>query len=203
MAPCLHDGVLLRCHRPIIRILPTTQRPTHLCLGDHAESLPRNRGGSGPNLAKTIANLKKFTAHEILKQIKLERREWLLNQLAYFRAAHKLKSDHQVWQEGIHPQSMKSDRIMLQKLQYLHNNPVRYGFVASPEHWRYSSAHEWLPGASPVMRVDPWGQQEGATELRRQVRSQTEFGNESSLTSPKKSSSYCLTTLPPKWLDRR
>ena len=158
---------------------------------------------AGPNLAKTIANLKKFTAHEILKQIKLERREWLLNQLAYFRAAHKLKSDHQVWQEGIHPQSMKSDRIMLQKLQYLHNNPVRYGFVASPEHWRYSSAHEWLPGASPVMRVDPWGQQEGATELRRQVRSKTEFGNESSLTSPKKSSSYCLTTLPPKWLDRR
>jgi putative transposase len=28
--------------------------------------------------------------------------------------------------------------------------------VAAPEHWRYSSAHEWLPGAMPVLQVDSW-----------------------------------------------
>lgn len=61
-------------------------------------------------------------------------------------------------QEGVHPQSIASDEVMLQKLEYLHNNPVKRGLVASPEHWRYSSAHEWLPGALPVMRVDEWRQ---------------------------------------------
>lgn len=58
--------------------------------------------------------------------------------------------------EGYHPQSLACDEIMLQKLQYLHNNPVKRGLVASPEHWRYSSAHEWLPGALPLLRVDEW-----------------------------------------------
>ena len=113
---------------------------------------------SGPELAQTIASLKKFTAREILAQLKTEGRDWLLNQLQYFRAAHKAGSDHQVWQEGVHPQSIPTDEIMLQKLEYLHNNPVKRGFVASAEHWRYSSAHEWLRGAVPVLRVDDWRQ---------------------------------------------
>ena len=111
---------------------------------------------SGPQLARTLADLKKFTAHAILDQLRFESREWLLNQLAYYCAAHKLRSSHQVWQEGVHPQSINGDEMMLQKLEYLHNNPVKRGLVASPEHWRYSSAHEWLRGANPVMGVDPW-----------------------------------------------
>ena len=111
---------------------------------------------AGPELARTIADLKKFTAGEILAQVKTERREWLLNQFAYFKAKYKRTSQHQVWQEGVHPQSIASDEMMLQKLEYLHNNPVKRGLVAAPEHWRYSSAHEWLPGASPVLRVDDW-----------------------------------------------
>ena len=49
-----------------------------------------------------------------------------------------------------------SDEMMLQKLEYLHNNPVKRGLVASPEHWCYSSAHTWLAGATPVLRVDSW-----------------------------------------------
>lgn len=71
---------------------------------------------SGPRLAQTVADLKKFTARELLGQLKLEGREWLLNQLAYFRAAHKSESAHQVWQEGVHRQRILSDEMMLQKL---------------------------------------------------------------------------------------
>jgi hypothetical protein len=47
---------------------------------------------------------------------------------------------------------------MFQKLEYLHNNPVKFGLVAAPEHWRYSSAHEWLKAANPVFRCDGWRQ---------------------------------------------
>jgi len=110
---------------------------------------------SAPELSSVIADMKKFTARRILEQLKTEGRDWLLNQLSYFRAAHK-STEHQVWQEGVHPQAIVDDAMMLQKIEYLHNNPVRAGYVASPEHWRYSSAHEWLPGAIPVMACDPW-----------------------------------------------
>jgi putative transposase len=111
---------------------------------------------AGPNLAKTIGDLRRFISHEILDQLRREGRDWLLNQLAYFCARHKSGSSHQLWQEGVHPQAIPSDEVMFQKLEYLHNNPVKRGFVAAPEHWVYSSAHEWLPGAMPVMNADPW-----------------------------------------------
>jgi len=111
---------------------------------------------SGPDLSQTIASFKKFTAQAILAQLREEGREWLLHQFAHYRAIYKKETQrHQVWQEGTHPQAILNDEIMRQKLEYIHNNPVKRGWVASPEHWRYSSAHEWLSGTSPLLRCDP------------------------------------------------
>ncbi len=111
---------------------------------------------SGPELGETLRDLKRFTSRLLLGQIRAEKREWLLNQLSFFCAANKTNSVHQVWQEGIHPQAIYSDTTMMQKIDYLHNNPVKRGWVDAPEDWRYSSAHEWQKGGVPVMRCDPW-----------------------------------------------
>jgi putative transposase len=111
---------------------------------------------SAPDLSRVIADFKRHTARRLIEQLESEHCEWLLHQLHYRRASHKVESAHQVWQEGSHPQSILSDEIMLQKLTYLHNNPVNRGLVALPEHWRYSSAHEWAPGISPLLRCDEW-----------------------------------------------
>ena len=111
---------------------------------------------AAPDLARVLADLKRHTARRIVEQLQAERCDWLVEQLRCHRAPHKIESEHQVWQEGSHPQAIRSDAIMLQKLEYLHNNPVKRGLVASPEHWRYSSAHEWLPGANVELRCDPW-----------------------------------------------
>ena len=35
---------------------------------------------------------------------------------------------------------------MVQKLDYIHMNPVVSGFVNEPEHWRYSSAIDYAGG---------------------------------------------------------
>ena len=111
---------------------------------------------SAPDLPRTMADLKRHTALQLLELLEEENAEWLLHQLRYHRAQHKTESEYQVWLEGFHPQSIATDEIMLQKLEYLHNNPVKRGLVASPEHWRYSSAHEWLPGVMPLLRCDDW-----------------------------------------------
>ena len=111
---------------------------------------------AAPELARVLADLKRHTARKIIELLETERCDWLLRQLRELRAPHKTESEHQVWQEGSHPQAIISDAMMLQKLEYLHNNPVKRGLVASPEHWRYSSAHEWLPGAAVELRCDPW-----------------------------------------------
>jgi len=43
--------------------------------------------------------------------------------------------------------------MMRQKLEYMHNNPIRRGYVDEPVHWRYSSARNYngLPGLLEVI----------------------------------------------------
>ncbi len=36
-----------------------------------------------------------------------------------------------------------SEEMFLQKLEYIHNNPVRRGYVDDPIHWRFSSAGDY------------------------------------------------------------
>jgi putative transposase len=110
----------------------------------------------GPDLSRVVMELKRYTALKMIEQLKREGCEWLLHLLAFSRTKHKRGSEHQFWQEGSHPQAIASDAMMEQKLDYIHSNPVQRGLVAGPEHWRYSSAHEWLVGASPVMICDAW-----------------------------------------------
>src|SRR5437867_4028338 len=80
---------------------------------------------TAPDLPNVLTDFKRYTARGILAQLKAERREWLLNQLQYFCAAHKKASEYQVWQEGSHPQEIRSDEMMLQKCEYIHRNPVK------------------------------------------------------------------------------
>lgn len=111
---------------------------------------------AAPELPRVLVDLKRHTAKHLLAQLEREGRVWLLTQLGLRRARHKPESGHQVWQEGYHPQSVATDEMMVQKLEYIHRNPVKRGLVAEPEHWVHSSAHVWLPGAVVRLRCDDW-----------------------------------------------
>lgn len=111
---------------------------------------------AAPDLPRVIADFKRHTARALTTQLRAEECDWLLHLLRQWRPGYKTESDLQFWQEGFHPQALMSDEVMEQKLTYLHNNPVARGLVAAPEHWRYSSAHEWCPGVTPLLRCDPW-----------------------------------------------
>lgn len=40
-------------------------------------------------------------------------------------------------------------QMMSRKITYMHQNPVRWGYVDDPEHWRYSSAQYYAGMAVP------------------------------------------------------
>ena len=126
------------------------------CMGGSSWRITFTPSSARPTSPRCWPISRSFTARRLVEQLPREGRDWLLRLLAGEKAAHKTGSRHQVWQEGFHPQSIQDDAMMLQKLEYIHNNPVRRGWVASPEHWRWSSAHEWLGGVSPVLFCDPW-----------------------------------------------
>jgi len=95
-----------------------------------------------------------FTAGRLIQSISEKKMSWLLHQLAYHTAGHKKESEFQVWQEGFHPEEIGSPEMLRQKVEYLHYNPVRRGYVTRPEDWQYSSAGQLLRGESGVVEVD-------------------------------------------------
>lgn len=98
---------------------------------------------SAPDLREQISGFKSFTAHKIVDLLAAQNVRVLLRQLHYLKAKHKTDRDHQVWQEGSHPQMIQDEAMMWQKLEYMHNNPVERGYVDDPIHWRYSSARNY------------------------------------------------------------
>lgn len=104
-----------------------------------------------------IRDFKRFTSYKLIKTIKANkkesRRHWLIKK---FIEAGRLKTNipqHQFWQHHNHQKLCWNNRIFMQKLNYLHNNPVKSGFVTKPEDWKYSSARNYL-GDQSVLEID-------------------------------------------------
>lgn len=106
-----------------------------------------------PQLGKVMQDFKSFTARKIIDQLLTDNKTWLLDQFHYRREADRGRNTFQIWQAGYHPKLVAADETMRQKLEYMHNNPVKAGFVESPEHWIYSSASNYLLGHG-VIEVD-------------------------------------------------
>ena len=109
---------------------------------------------SAPNLSHAMASLRKYTAHEIIRQLTEDNVSWLLNQLAFYKKRYKIYSQHQIWQEGMHPELISSTCMLFQKIEYIHQNPMKRGYVDQPEHWKYSSSRNYVCDDHSVIEVD-------------------------------------------------
>lgn len=106
-------------------------------------------------LAERIGQFKSFTARNIIDLL-IQRQSGLLNELRFQKRNHKSDGEFQFWEEGSHPQQIDSDAMMEQKLEYVHNNPVRRGYIDDPTHWRYSSARNYARRAGLLDVVTDW-----------------------------------------------
>ena len=109
---------------------------------------------SADEISKTVQGIKAYTAKQIIKLLRSQRKYWLLNQLRLYKKGFKTTSTYQVWQEGFHPKLIRGSRMFYQKMNYIHNNPVKLGLVDRPEHWRYSSARNILLGDHSIIIID-------------------------------------------------
>ena len=95
------------------------------------------------DLSKQIGNFKSHTARQMIDFLMANKAQRVLDQLAWHKAHHKQDRDYQLWQEGSHPELIRGEEMMRQKIEYIHNNPVKRGYVDLPIHWRYSSARNY------------------------------------------------------------
>ena len=98
-------------------------RTGHLRLRDPRKHL--HLVAKSENLSLDIQRFKSFTAREIIAYLESRDSGRLLELLALFKRSHKTESRYQVWEEGSHPQLIESEIMMRQKLDYIHQNPVK------------------------------------------------------------------------------
>ena len=105
-------------------------------------------------LDRDIARYKSYTAKKMIQYLAKNNIRHILQKLAFYKKAHKNDRAYQFWQEGVHPELIQNDNTMRQKIDYIHLNPVKRGYVDKAEHWRNSSARDYLeePGLLEVCR---------------------------------------------------
>ena len=87
-----------------------------------------------------MRDFKKFTSKEIINAIRENpqesRKEWLLEKFI-------TKDSSRFWGTDNHPIELWSNKVIDQKLDYLHKNTVEEGLVFHAEHYVYSSAIDY------------------------------------------------------------
>jgi len=62
------------------------------------------------------------------------------------------------WQARFYDFNVWTTKKRVEKLRYMHRNPVKRGLVESPEQWRWSSYRFYLLGGTGPVRIDEgWG----------------------------------------------
>ncbi|GAB4412065.1 MAG: transposase [Bacteroidia bacterium] len=106
-------------------------------------------------LSSTIRDFKQFTSRAIVQAIREEpesRRDWLLKHFSEAAASNPKVRHAQLWQEGNHAKVCTDYPFTLQKLTYIHENPVKARIVCEAHHYVWSSAQDYvgIPGPLPV-----------------------------------------------------
>ncbi|MDD2451559.1 hypothetical protein [Sulfurovum sp.] len=96
----------------------------------------------------------RYTARTLIKLLAEKNVTTILEQLKFYKKAHKKDREYQLWQEGIKPKLIQSENMMLRYIDYIHNNPLKRGYVDEAKHWRYSSVrdHEGVKGLLDIER---------------------------------------------------
>jgi REP element-mobilizing transposase RayT len=114
---------------------------------NHFHSVCSHSDGDIPSVMR---DLKRHTSKLIAGYPELHNRNaWI----SFFQS--QTREGLTIWMEGYHPEQIRTEGFFSQKMDYVHNNPVRAGFVRNPSEWKYSSAAFYYADAEPEVPVTP------------------------------------------------
>ncbi|WP_435529322.1 transposase [Moheibacter stercoris] len=112
---------------------------------NHVHLIFRSIRGKKPETI--LGDFKRFTSKKIVKAIqdtpKESRREFLLEQFEKAGDNSSNVRNYQFWRHDNKPIELWSTKVILEKINYIHQNPVEAGIVYHPEEYRYSSAVDY------------------------------------------------------------
>ncbi|MCJ0743115.1 REP-associated tyrosine transposase [Pedobacter montanisoli] len=112
----------------------------------------------GFELTAIIRDLKKYTAKMVISEIENNQREsrkdWMLWMFKRAGARNSNNKVYQFWQQDNHPIELSTNKMIEQRLNYLHENPVTSGLVTEAQYYKYSSATDYYEegrGLVPIL----------------------------------------------------
>ncbi|MDP1772528.1 MAG: hypothetical protein Q8L15_09620 [Methylobacter sp.] len=95
---------------------------------------------TSPDVAGFLRDFKRFTSAKFKANLET-------TEPSVLKLFVDARGGYRFWMETNAPKKIENPAFYLQKLNYIHENPVRKGYVARPEHWLWSSANP----ASPLL----------------------------------------------------
>jgi len=124
----------------------------NLCIGgyvimpNHVHVIWQSKAGK---LSDVLRDFKSYSSKEFINAIMNEpesRRDWLLHMFRFHANRTEQNKEFKIWTGDNHPEEIQSEDFMKTKLSYIHNNPVRAGWVTNAEDYVYSSASNYMNG---------------------------------------------------------
>jgi len=113
----------------------------YVIMTNHLHLIARWQDGE---LTELLGRFKSYTAKKIIEEIEVNpqesRKDWLLNTFQHFANSNKQYSKYHFWNYTNYPTLLHTNAVIDQKVEYIHQNPVRAGIVTKPEYYTYSSA---------------------------------------------------------------
>lgn len=125
----------------------------YVIMTNHVHVIWQSKDGK---LSDTLRDFKSFCTKEFVKTILSEnesRESWLMHMFKYYAKYNPQNKDYKIWMSGSHPEEIYSREFLLTKLNYIHQNPVRAGWVKEPEDYIYSSAGDYA-GRKGICEID-------------------------------------------------
>ncbi|MFT4155968.1 REP-associated tyrosine transposase [Parafilimonas sp.] len=125
----------------------------YVIMTNHIHVIWQSKNGK---LSGTLRDFKSFCTKELIDAIINEpenRKDWLLHKFNFHANTTNQNKDFKIWTGNNHPEEIFSDDFMRTKVDYIHQNPVRAGWIEKPEDYLYSSASNYIKGKG-LMEID-------------------------------------------------
>jgi len=104
------------------------------------------------SISDIMRDIKKHSAWDLMEVIERDGEINLLN--LFVKSAENFKSQRRkFWMPRFDDEVIQNETMLLTKLEYIHNNPVKAGIVDSPEEYLFSSARNYIKNDHSIIRV--------------------------------------------------
>ncbi len=107
--------------------------------------------------SRLLQELKKRTAQQLVSVLtENQGHAWCHKMLKALRLPPSVHSDsrYRVWERRFYPYGVYSEKKRLDKLNYMHSNPVKRGLVPSPEEWPWWSSRFYYLNDTSLLSMD-------------------------------------------------